>query len=256
MSKTIVTGGLGFLGFELCLAILEEGNEVLAVDLQEEAGERWLEVGRNANISYQPLNKTLTDEMSEASIYINLYDCLTQEGDSNHFYHGVEELIKKNRSKVKESVLLIPTVLSKERSGEELKAFLGFLDEQPFQNCAKIYVPTLIGPYQPETFLFQQLITNSDSDMETCSYVDDIRSAIFVKDAAKTIVNMNTELNECMLVSNKPDSWKESLNILGEIHAEQREKHTAQNICPDGLKQIVVKSSSPLKQILEWQKGI
>ncbi|WP_113930487.1 NAD-dependent epimerase/dehydratase family protein [Bacillus sp. P14.5] len=79
MDKAIVTGALGFLGFELCLAMLEEGLEVLAVDSKDETGERWLEVGRNSNITYQPMHRQMPEKDYKASVFINLYDYFTDK---------------------------------------------------------------------------------------------------------------------------------------------------------------------------------
>jgi hypothetical protein len=258
MTKAIVAGSLGFLGFELCSVLLEEGHEVLAVDQQNEAGERWLEVGRNANITYQPLRQDSTDLDGCTAFYINVYDILTEEQKGKHgFYEEIKKMLRNSQKTDVDVVVLIPTVLSQRINEAELSAFLKFLDEESFDFLSKIYVPTLTGPHQPETFLFQQLITNENGQTEITGFIDDTRNAIFVRDAAHAIINKKKESKDCLLVSRNPDSWQKMHQLLNNGHsADPRERQTTKSICPEGIPHIEVGSSSTLEEIIEFQRNI
>ncbi|WP_456271818.1 hypothetical protein [Bacillus sp. AK031] len=255
MTRAIVAGSLGFLGFELCSVLLEEGYEVLAVDQHDEAGERWLEVGRNSNITYQPLHQDLTGKDGKIVFYINLYDILTEDKkEKQDFYDGVMNVLGKSDKRLGTAVVLVPTVLSHRVDEEELSGFLTFLDEEPFEVQSKVYVPTLIGPHQPETFLFQQLITNQE---QNSPFIDDTRNAIFVRDAAHAIINKKKESKEYLLISSTPDSWQKTHQLLDKDQAaDMREKQNTKNLCPEGLENIKVEFSSTLEEIIEFQRNI
>ncbi|MGM0846849.1 MAG: hypothetical protein ACQEUT_17970 [Bacillota bacterium] len=251
MAKTIVTGGLGFLGFELCLALLEEGVEVLAADFASRAGERWLEVGRNSNITYQSLSQPVSEKVSEGSLYINLYDYFTGKRKEEHLKH-LRSFIERNISVIEDSVVLLPTVLSDRKEEKELSDFLSFLQKQSTTNRNSVYLPSLLGPFQPETFLFQQLISESDIDT---GYVDDMRSAIYVKDAAKAILSRGGRNSDnVLLLSDTQDSWQKSLKLLGRTEKEREEKQNQINILPEKLKIVNVKASISFEDVLTLQK--
>ncbi|WP_421384174.1 hypothetical protein ACOJQI_06295 [Bacillus salacetis] len=251
MSRAVVTGGLGFLGFELCLAILEEGLEVVAADIDQKAGERWLEVGRNANITYQPLHQALPTEFSGARIYINLYDCFSRSKGKQQL-EDIRDFVENNKSYLESAVVLMPSVLSNRIEDDELTGFIEFLEEQ-FSRYYSVYIPTLFGPRQPDSFLFQQVITGAASGT---GFVDDTRSAIFVKDAANSIINIEENSAEnIQLVSDTPDSWIKSLKILGRTDADIPDDRPVREMVPSGAKKIAVKPSSSLKEVLGLQRN-
>ena len=251
MSKAIVTGGLGFLGFEMCLAMLEEGFEVLAADTDSETGERWLEVGRNANISYQHLQQPVPAEFSNARFYINLYDHFTGNNPSQDLKE-MKEFVEKNHKCVEKAFILLPSVISKRVREDEFTEVVDFLEEFKFPKQYTVYLPTLFGPHQPESFLFQQILSKSESGGS--EYVDDIRSAIFVKDAVSAVINVEKESDskKLQIVADNPDSWKESLHSLGSSNARQDPE--VRDVLPPGLKKIVVKASSSVNEVLERQR--
>ncbi|WP_409253425.1 NAD-dependent epimerase/dehydratase family protein [Bacillus sp. SCS-153A] len=252
MSKAIVTGGLGFIGFELCLSLLEEGMEVVAADSAGEAGERWLEVGRNANITYQPLQQQVSDEFSSACTYINLYDHFTGNKTGQHLKE-VLDFVERNRSCMESAVILLPSVLSSRINEEEFLDVLDFLGKSQFNKQCTVYLPTLFGPHQPESFLFQQICTNKEG--AGSEYVDDSRSAIFVKDAAAALMNIEQKASadKIQFVSDIPDSWEESLQSLG--GPDVRQKQEVKDILPAGVKKVVVTSSSSVNEVMESQRN-
>ncbi|MGD6801586.1 SDR family oxidoreductase [Rossellomorea aquimaris] len=251
MEKAIITGAKGFFGFELCLAMLEEGLEVLAADTANEAGERWLEVGRNSNITYQPLHQLISEGISKASVYINLYDYFT-ERKRGETLAAITGFIEKNKKNFEDATVLLPTVLSDRAGKNELSDFLQFLEEQDMTNLSSIYIPTLIGPRQPETFLFQQLISKSNRDAE---FVDDPRSAIYVKDAAQAVLHHGRNLNSLLFLSEEEDSWKKSLNLLKKAVQDIGETLNHIDIVPDTLMHVSVKATLSFEEVLELQKS-
>ncbi|WP_162785329.1 hypothetical protein [Bacillus sp. P14.5] len=146
---------------------------------------------------------------------------------------------------------MLPTVLS-DRTGEvELSDFLSFLKEQSLANHCSVYLPTLIGPKQPGSFLFQKLIFQSGEETE---YVDDIRSAIYVKDAARTILLNERNLESFHLLSADKDSWKKSLGLLKKGETERGERQTLIDIIPKRSNQVCVKPSLSFEDVMELQK--
>ncbi|WP_136035657.1 NAD(P)-dependent oxidoreductase [Bacillus salacetis] len=250
MSKTVITGGLGFLGFELCLAFLEEGFEVLAVDIEDKAGRRWLEVGRNANITYQPLQQALLNGCSAERAYINLYDHFTVNKSDGHLGE-IKKFLENNHSTIAEAIVLLPSVIPDGTRENELMELLAYTEDQ-FEKHYKIYIPTLFGPHQPGAFLFQQILDESE---QSVNYVDDIRDAIFVKDAASAILTIKniSQSKNIQLTTGSSDSWSEILGLLG--RPEIKEPGRLNDIIPDNVEKLKVHSSSLFKDVLDKQRN-
>lgn len=72
MKKAIVFGAYQFLGFHICGALLEEGEEIIGVSFPnihvDDIEDKRMEIGRNANfseISWNHLDSILQDSHSD-----------------------------------------------------------------------------------------------------------------------------------------------------------------------------------------------
>ncbi|WP_062105295.1 hypothetical protein [Bacillus niameyensis] len=85
MKSAMVIGARQDLGFEICKELLNEGMIVHARDFSEwqteQHEERWLFIGRNANLDYSTLNKKDMDRKNIDYLFIPLTD----------FYVGLRE---------------------------------------------------------------------------------------------------------------------------------------------------------------------
>ena len=85
MEQAIVFAAQQFIGFELCKQLLNEGFEVIALEhemmLDELAEDKWLEIGRNANLTYEMINNSLQLNHPSYICFIPLYDLFIQRNN-------------------------------------------------------------------------------------------------------------------------------------------------------------------------------
>ncbi|MBS4198674.1 hypothetical protein KHA93_03290 [Bacillus sp. FJAT-49732] len=98
MKSAIVFGARQSLGYELCVQLLEKGYKVYAKDFaqwqNEEQEEKWLFIGRNANLQYEHLEDFLETKQSESIHYffIPLLDFYTR--DFPEIYERFNQILK------------------------------------------------------------------------------------------------------------------------------------------------------------------
>ncbi|MGG3914652.1 hypothetical protein [Rossellomorea vietnamensis] len=220
-----------FLGFELCHALLEKEWTVTAIDEQKETKDKWMEIGRNANLEYVPYGEWDKSVRSGSSVFLPYYDQV--KGNRAGYLSEVDELLKK----VDQPFQVI-------RVYSNGKGNRGFEEDG-----AIFYLPTLYGIHQPEEFLFAQILTGRG---DVTDYVDDPSGAIYVKDAAKMIVNLSSKKDTFTLKPLSDRSWNEALSYIttktfSAGHCE---------IDPVG-KEVIVRPSKSHKGIIDQQeKGI
>ncbi|OXS53758.1 hypothetical protein B0G93_1405 [Bacillus sp. V-88] len=220
-----------FLGFELCHALLEKGWTVTAIDEHKETKDKWMEIGRNANLEYVPYGEWDKSVRSGSSVFLPYYDQV--RGNRAGYLSEVDELL----SKVDQPFHVIRIYSNGKENGS--------LEE----DGAAFYLPTLYGIHQPEEFLFAQILTGRG---EGKKYVDDPSGAIYVKDAAKMIVNLSSKKDIFTLKPLSDRSWNEALSyITNETFSTGHRKIDAVG------KEVIVRPSKSHKGIIDQQeKGI
>lgn len=209
----------GFLGFELCTALLEEGWEVTALDSGREMGDQWMEIGRNANLHWTPYDDWDRVVPSGSYVYLPCYD--------------QEDLIKGKEG---------GTLMGK---GEYTIRVFSHFQDPPSQNPdgADIYVPTLIGLRQPESYLFARLLKDV---REEDQIRDDPTGVIYVKDAARKIISFTEK--KTVLHLRGETGWSEALSFL--TNAGMRQLEAPKNIRG---KEVSVTASKNLESIFDEQ---
>ncbi|MGG4167195.1 hypothetical protein ABEW00_06885 [Rossellomorea vietnamensis] len=220
-----------FLGFELCNALLEEGWTVTAIDEAKETKDKWMEIGRNANLEYVPYGEWDKNVRGGSSVFLPYYD--QGRGNRAAFLSEVDILL----SKVDQPFDMI-RIYSNGRGNKDLE-----------EDGAAFYLPTLYGIHQPEEFLFAQILTGRG---EVEDYVDDPSGAIYVKDAAGMIVNLFSKKDTYTLKPLSSRSWNEVLSYITDetFSADHREIDSVG-------KEVIVRPSKSHKSIIDQQeKGI
>ncbi|MEI2663517.1 hypothetical protein [Rossellomorea sp. LJF3] len=220
-----------FLGFELCHALLEKGWTVTAIDEYKETKDKWMEIGRNANLEYVPYGDWDKNVRKGSSVFLPYYDQIS--GDRAGYLSEVDKML----SKVDQPFHVI-RIYSNGKGNRDLG-----------EDGAAFYLPTLYGIHQPEEFLFAQILTGSG---EVTDYVDDPSGAIYVKDAAKMIVNLSSKKDTFTLKPLSDMSWKEALSYI------TNETFSAGHRDVDSVgKEVIVRPSKSHKGIIDQQeKGI
>ena len=231
MDHAFVFAAQQFLGFELCNALLEKGWTVTAIDEKKELAEKWMEIGRNANLEYVPYSDWDKNVRSGCNVFLPYYDGV--KGRELEYLTEADLLLTK-MDQPPHMIRIYSNEFEERGVGSEGAAF---------------HLPTLYGIHQPQHFLFAQLLMGKQ---EILDYADDPSGAIFVKDAARTIVKLSNKKERFTLKSLSEQSWSEALSYV-----------TEENFSPElrqvgsGRKEIIVRPSKSHKSIIDQQlKGI
>jgi hypothetical protein len=235
LNHAIVLAAQQYLGFELCSALLEKGWTVTAVDDDRETKDKWMEIGRNANLQYVPAHAWNKELPVDCRLFLPFYDqfnenkpiCLSlieQCLDQNEEYPEVVQILsnKTERSQIN-------------AAGKEI--------------VTTFYLPTLYGAHQPDHFLFSQLLQGKKE--EELHYSDDPSGAIYVKDAVNYIIKHSADHGTYSLKSLSKNSWEEALSYI----TQELTTPVIQERSPEG-ELITVHPSKSHDAILKEQKHI
>jgi len=229
MENAIVCGAMHFVGFELCKELLNHGCCVVALDKESNTEkyhmEKWLEIGRNANLLQLSIEE-IRDEINSSTVcFIPFIDFLSSPEKMNDLFKVVESLLQMEN--ITEYHIIYPSRYQYSFSDMNRRNFNDVFPISAInKKVVEYYVPTLYGPWQPNTYLFQQLIEGKTKD----EYLDDRTDAIFIEDAVKEIVE-NTKQTEhgqrILLRNSKPEIWRECVLYLNNDFIMPHEKQVA-----------------------------
>ncbi|MFI8686612.1 hypothetical protein [Rossellomorea sp. NPDC077527] len=231
MDHAFVFAAQQFLGFELCDALLEKGWTVTAIDENKAFEDKWLQIGRNANLEYVPYGDWNQNVNSECTVFLPYYDQL--RGEKGSYLTAVDGLLGKM-----DQPPHVVRIYSNEFGIRNVES-----------EGSIFYIPTLYGMHQPEDFLFAQLLMGRE---EISGFVDDPTGAIYVKDAARAIVNLSSKKERFILKPLSERSWNEALSYISDEEFSTKFRHGT----PKG-KEIIVRPSKSHESIIDQQrKGI
>ncbi len=244
MKEAIVFASQRFLGFEICRALLEQGVEVLAIDDFNKVQDKWLEVGRNANIKYIPLDEWNEEISDQVRIFIPYYDEI--DGGSIACLDNITRIVKGVDTHTEVHVIQLVATCT-EQYVQNLP-----IDSKRCRNIkvTTIYIPTLIGPYQPNCFLASQLLQDTNLSFDVVEYVDDSNDLLYVRDAADYIVNCHKS-GSILLQSVEEKSWLNAMKCLKEdvqIPTEESQKNII------ATEKVKIAPSKSYKKILAEQR--
>lgn len=205
MESSIVLGAYQFIGFHLCKHLLDQGIEVLGVDwIQDEIPstiieEKEMEIGRNSNFSFKPLKHLEASEgASRTTLFICWYDVVKSNRSTGE---AVKSMIRMLVDKFKERneririVLLYP---------------LGYGDEElMFTVDQIIHLPTIYGPWQHDSMVFEQGIRGIGEAKIKAAVEDEYTlDAIYIEDLLASLENMLSRAAKHIIVrSSAADQW-------------------------------------------------
>jgi hypothetical protein len=193
-----------FIGFHCCKSLLEKGYSVNGIPFNMESDlfldEKRLEVGRNANFSEQDLqgveNIIEKKEREPAIFIVSLYEWFMTFKESpvpnTKILAQVAQSLNDRQKAENQIVYLLPIQLltnSQDLEGAvELKEFIDQTNR--LGDCVQLfYLPTIFGPWQPSSFLFQRALlkqlNNVKDDMVIREWTLD---AMFIDDALDPII--------------------------------------------------------------------
>jgi hypothetical protein len=144
MDKAIIFGIYEFLGFQLCLDLLEKGIEVKGIDFEMNRTDPFIEekkmlIGRNGNFQEESLNDfILTDKQNDTFIFIDYYSYYIKQAEKE-LLSAISSVCLDGNAQF---VFLFPIQLSSEMQ-EKKKPFLpkNIIDNYSIS----FYLPTIYG---------------------------------------------------------------------------------------------------------------
>ena len=213
MDKVIIVGTYEFIGFQLCLALLEQGREVIGIHLNTTSQDPFLEekrfeIGRNSNFtekdetyfeSFDPLSDSMI-------LFIDYYSYFFKREEKKLSFILSSKFLKNDSFHFN---LTLPMQLIHEKVLIELPLF------QKSDMSSIFYLPTVYGPWQPMNYVFQQAINNPNGPIslderewtEDALYIDDVMDIILKELEGK-------KKKVYLLKSKIEDHWKKVSNIL------------------------------------------
>ncbi|MDQ1004119.1 hypothetical protein QFZ28_004519 [Neobacillus niacini] len=261
MDKVVVIGVFDFVNFHVCKAFLDKGIEVRGVQLETEVNEdmineKRLEIGRNANFSEVSLGEISNHSSEYETIVLSVYDLYMRHKED---FLLADQLISKiiNRNNWENIVFVVPSQLLRNVIDSKAEVVIeDFLKRIISQNkdCYILYLPTVFGPWQPETFMFQSsILTEMDRGKPFKGLREETCDALFVEDTVKSIIEIieNKEPGKYLLQSGKRDQWNLCAALL-QIN-EQGLNNSKAEIMEEDLTKIIVPSTVPLSAALTRQ---
>ncbi|WP_071393897.1 hypothetical protein [Bacillus tuaregi] len=260
MDKAIILGTYEFIGFHLCLTLLDKGLEVTGIHLPSLQEEDYLEeklfsIGRNSN--FTETNEVFLEQQqrwSNKTVFIIDYYSYYSRHKENELKAFIKQL---NLSCVAQYILLMPIQLCNENLEEERWI-------QSLVSCESIqvyYLPTIYGPWQPSHFTFQQALHHPDRSVN----VDErewTNDAIYINDVIKYILNQldRKGKREILLQSSIKDHWQQVASMLikqADLKRNHQSIKVSQNVMVVDVKGTVISAGiAQQKRHLERLKQI
>jgi hypothetical protein len=240
MDKAIIINVFDFVNFHVCKTLLNKGIEVSSIHVDDSlkesfSDEKRLEIGRNANFEEQALVSWLNQDRDviDTRVIISLYDLFMLYKDPMLNQENIKNQIITLMSRCKGVVVILPCqMVSTSRKSQVFKNLKDFFDLtlELKQNFQFFYLPTIYGPWQPETFLFQHtLLSNINRNGTFKGIREETSDAIYIDDAVGVMCEIIEagEPGSYLLESGREKQWEMCaayLNIDGDL-IKNRETH-------------------------------
>lgn len=219
MDKVVIFGVYNFVSFHMCKSLLDNGIEVSGVsigDMERTSyhDEKRLEVGRNANFSEYTLTNLVNeevDQITKRTLILSLYD-FYMLGKERTLLNVDEKIIgyMNEFHSAPDIAVILPIQLLNPDNRLSVDGLTAKLKEQA-GTYQEVYLPTIYGPWQPSTYLFQQAILSSINKGKISGARREwLGDALFVEDAVETMIGIleTGKPGEFLLESGKENYWQ------------------------------------------------
>ncbi len=236
MSEHIVLSPYSFVGFEICNRLMEEGMEVIGVDLPTlvdpiEKEEKELFLGRNSNFTIKKHDQINHEMKNSCFFYIT-----DMNRECEKWLTYVEKIPKKNED------TFIYVVMDKEEViNENLSSYVD----------TTILLPTVYGPWQPVNTVFYNCLSHAQFPFEQYD-LENKSDAIYISDAITAILELSRfERGIYRVQSDVKEHWHLLLKEIGyQIVADHGgQKRSIENHKLDIKEYLAVTKISPKKGI-------
>ncbi|MDQ0207928.1 NAD-dependent epimerase/dehydratase family protein [Alkalicoccobacillus murimartini] len=266
MKRAVVTGGLGFIGYHLCQALLENGVQVVCIDQRKaerehEQDEKVMGMGRNSLFQHldgdlSKENKKIVEEVSTADVVFHLASPSTKDSKwptMNQISHQACTWIQFLCHSMQEhSRLLFPSTvevygdvpgLITENTPLQPTSPYGMIKaevERCIQKEAEaksihydiLRLPTIYGPWQRSDMTFAQLLNEEQNVYQDRSTLD----VLYVEDVVKGFILAAESTNPSdiyHLTSGQEGQWFQAAESLGAEAEVLKRTHSRSSLSPD-----------------------
>ena len=266
MDKAIILNVFNFVSFHVCKALLEKGIEVRGIhveDGKEEpfSEEKRLEVGRNANFKEQSLLSWVNQEkrvMRNSTVIFSLYDLFMLYKEAILQKETVTKPILNLIDESDTVTIILPSqMLMTSNESQSLNDLKDFIDQAVGvrENIQFIYLPTIYGPWQPETFLFQQALLTKINRSEGFKGIrEGTMDAIYIDDALESMVDLidSGKPGSYLLESGRENQWDMCAAYLNLDKDIKKFRGMSQSNSP--IVTVTVKKVAPIAESFAKQK--
>lgn len=263
MDKAIILGAYGFVGFHLCKEILEKGFEVTGI-LLDHSNDRYIEekrmeIGRNANFTEKIIEEWEGEDFeddSHALIIFSLYDYLIGTKEISFNCKCMWYMMEQNLDQGQFVFLLPIQLLAETDHGKEMNELIKNIRGIK-KGLQVYYLPSIFGPWQPETFLFQKSLLNILKEEREENGIKEWKmDAIFVEDGVKTLMaSIESEAQgHFSLESGVSNQWEACADLL-KIDQQFRQGTKDEDfILSEQITRLPVKTITPISEAISKQK--
>ncbi|MGW8425954.1 hypothetical protein ACWGJQ_10710 [Peribacillus simplex] len=222
MQTNIVIGTYRFVGFYVTQYFLNQGKEVIGIDWADSEAshyimeEKELEIGRNSNYIYFPINKLqLLDISQQDTVFISLYDIQSGKLDKIDFLIGeivsFIEKFKNGKDETPNFVLFMPI----EKDVSVFQSILSSIRE--IDSTKIIFLPTIYGPWQSEGMSFEAGINQlGQSDINAAIAAEYTGDALYITDLVNALEAVLTSSSDrdIQLCSSIDDHWNKCAELI------------------------------------------
>ncbi len=225
MENAIVIGPCGFVGYGLCRYLLDLGLQVWGMESSLTSSrtfqvEKQMEIGRNANYMDNPEKDWFENKGKGPVLFIPYYDYF-MDMEEQHLFPECSvfrEMAEEFLGDVSSAVLIAPRQFA-DGLGDEAKEFLqlrNYLEEKVEGKIATAYLPTVFGPWQPDHYLFQQLLFPCSKKNLALQEREPAGEAVYVDDVARLLVELAGHAGDFWVGNKNGGSWEEGLSLLAD----------------------------------------
>ncbi|TSB46141.1 NAD-dependent epimerase/dehydratase family protein [Alkalicoccobacillus porphyridii] len=287
MKKAVVTGGLGFIGYHLCQALLEEGVEVICIDInqkewKQEHEEKLMRMGRNAlfeffHMDLDQIDSRLKTHLSSADVVFHMASPVSKDSkwpmkhqtihQANMWVQQLCEGMKENAKFIFPSTVEVygdvPGLITEDTPLQPVSPYgvikadvEEYIKKQTPTNSVHyqiVRLPTIYGPWQRPDMTFCQLIRKQQDIYQDRSTLD----VLYVTDAVAGLIlsaNSNDTSEIYHLSSGEEGRWFTCAKLLGAEADLLKRTHSRSSLSPDKAKnQLGFEARMPIEEGIQLQ---
>lgn len=217
MERATILGIYDFIGYSLCRYMLDQGVEIDGIHPEGNiedcfTEEKRLEIGRNANFTEIGL-QDWDVESAEGFLFVTLYESLQTRNGINDLMEALLNKLENRHLKRLPTAVILPAIFAQENVelSETAAKITRFISSRK-STILTIYLPTIYGPWQPEGYFFQQVLSHPSTEGRKIPDIGEwewTHDCLYIDDAVKTIKEMaeSGQQGQHILSSGEQDRW-------------------------------------------------